>query len=330
MSTIAVDVMGGDLHPNKRLEGVASFLADPNSVGAKLILCGEKALLEEFKASLPEADGLRCQIRPTTSSIDMEAGLLQVRNAYKSGDSLFTSVQTVFDGEAQAIVSSGNTKAVVMFGIKILGLLDQVDKPVIAALMPTRTTSRIMLDAGIEVEASAKALVTNTFLGAQTYSALFKSRNPIVGLLSNGTEANKGNRLARASKDLLQELGQMGLFQFRGFVEPTELLFGPSQVVVTDGLTGNLVVKSLEAASRFMRAEASARGLLSPSLEEVLSFDSYGNGLILGLKDLVIKAHGNADGQVFRGALMLALSMKSSGMKKSLSDFSIPNLEGRF
>jgi glycerol-3-phosphate acyltransferase PlsX len=300
MARIAVDAMGGDRGPNEIVAGALAARAE----GIEPVLFGD-----------PSLDSRGLELRPTTGTIEMhEKPAEAVRS--KPDSSLVAAVRAVADGDADAVVSAGNTGAMLAAGLLELRRLPGVMRPAIAVPIPTERGPSVLLDAGANADARAEHLLQFATMGAVFAHELLGIERPQVRLLSIGEEREKGNQLALETHELLAA----SELEFAGNTEGRDLLRGAADVVVTDGFTGNVVLKTLEGTIRTildaLRAEitASPRGklgglLIRPAarrLRHRLDPDTYGGAYLLGLRGLAVIAHGNSSQTAIANAVRLA------------------------
>jgi glycerol-3-phosphate acyltransferase PlsX len=300
MARIAVDAMGGDRGPNEIVAGALAARAE----GIEPVLFGD-----------PSLDSRGLELRPTTGTIEMhEKPAEAVRS--KPDSSLVAAVRAVADGDADAVVSAGNTGAMLAAGLLELRRLPGVMRPAIAVPIPTERGPSVLLDAGANADARAEHLLQFATMGAVFAHELLGIERPQVRLLSIGEEREKGNQLALEAHELLAA----SELEFAGNTEGRDLLRGAADVVVTDGFTGNVVLKTLEGTIRTildaLRAEITAtpRGklgglLIRPAarrLRHRLDPDTYGGAYLLGLRGLAVIAHGNSSQTAIANAVRLA------------------------
>jgi glycerol-3-phosphate acyltransferase PlsX len=297
---IAVDAMGGDRGPAEIVAGALDARGD----GIEPVLFGAAGL---------DTHGL--ELRETTEVIGMhEKPAEAVRG--KPGSSLVASVRAVAEGEADAVVSAGNTGAMLAAGLLELRRLPGVMRPAIAVPLPTRRGPSVLLDAGANADARPEHLLQFATMGAVFAEEILGIANPEVRLLSIGEEAEKGNQLTLEAHALLAASD----LNFAGNTEGRDLLAGAADVVVTDGFTGNVALKAIEGTIRTLleglREEITAtpRGklggvLIRPAarrLRHRLDPDTYGGAYLLGLRGLAVIAHGNSSRTAIANAIRLA------------------------
>jgi glycerol-3-phosphate acyltransferase PlsX len=297
---IAVDAMGGDRGPD---EVVAGALA-ARSESIEPVLFGPAGL---------DTRGL--ELVETTETIAMHDKPAEAVRA-KPDSSLVASVRSVAEEVTRAVVSAGNTGAMLAAGLLELRRIPGVIRPAIAVPIPTRRGPSVLLDAGANADARADHLLQFATMGAVFAEEILDVRAPAVRLLSIGEESEKGNQLTLDAHELLAASD----LNFEGNTEGRDILSGAADVVVTDGFTGNVVLKTLEGTIltilESFRAEITAtpRGklgglLIRPAarrLRQRLDPDTYGGAYLLGLRGLAVIAHGNSSGTAIANAIRLA------------------------
>jgi glycerol-3-phosphate acyltransferase PlsX len=300
VTRIAVDAMGGDRGP---AEVVAGALA-ARSESLTPVLFGESGT---------DAQGL--ELVETSGVIGMDEKPADAVRS-KPDSSLVSSVRAVREGKADAVVSAGNTGAMLAAGLLELRRIPGVMRPAIAVPIPAQRGPSVLIDAGANADARPEHLVQFATMGAVFAEELLGLPEPTVRLLSIGEEAEKGNQLTLEAHELLRKSD----LNFQGNCEGRDVLRGAADVVVTDGFTGNVTLKLLEGTIRTLlealRAEitASTRGklgglLIRPAARRLrtrLDPDTYGGAYLLGLKGLAVIAHGNSGRRAVANAIRLA------------------------
>ena len=300
MARIALDAMGGDRAPEEIVAGALAAAAD----GIEIVLFGP-----------PGTDAGGLELVETTGVIEMhEKPAEAVRG--KPGSSLVAANVAVAEGRADAVVSAGNTGAMLAAGLLHLRRIPGVMRPAIAVPIPTRRGPSVLLDAGANADGRAEHLLQFGLMGAIFAEEILELPRPEVRLLSIGEEPEKGNQLTLEAHALLAASD----LHFAGNAESRDLLAGVADVVVCDGFTGNVTLKLLEGTIATLldalREEiaATARGklgglLIRPAarrLRERLDPDTYGGAYLLGLRGLSVIAHGNSSRQAIANAIRLA------------------------
>ena len=300
MARVAVDALGGDCAP----EEVVAGAVEAASLSLTPILFGPAGL---------DAAGL--ELVPTTQEIAMHEKPAEAVRA-KPDSSLVAACRAVGEGRAEAVVSAGNTGAMLAACLLELRRLPGVYRPAIAVAIPARRGPSVLIDAGANADARAEHLLQFAHMGAIFAEEVLEIPNPTVRLLSIGEEPEKGNALALEAHALLSESG----LNFTGNAESRALLHGAADVVVTDGFTGNVALKLLEGTiSTLLDAlreeiRATRRGrlgglLIRPAargLRRRLDPDTHGGAYLLGLRGLAVIAHGNSSSTAIANAIRLA------------------------
>jgi glycerol-3-phosphate acyltransferase PlsX len=315
---VAVDAMGGDHGPEVIVAGAVSA----SRAGIPVVLVGDES---RVKAALPRGVTLPVVHAPEVVGMG-EAAVAAVRR--KPDSSLRRAVDLVQRGEASAAVSCGNSGAVVVAAVLGLGVLDQVERPAIAAVLPRSDGGQlVLLDAGANVDCRPEQLACFAILGA-AYARLLGVPDPRVGLLANGEEATKGNQQSRATLPLLQALP----LRVVGNTEPHAALAGACDVLVCDGFVGNVLVKGVEAAAETVvtllrdeiKRNPSARfgaWLTSRAFgrfRQRVAWQAYGGGLLLGTRGVVVVGHGRANAEAVHAAVKIAHQAASQGLVPGL------------
>ncbi len=314
--TLAIDAMGGDAGPEAVVEGVA--YAVKRGLKTRFIFFGDKAQLEPLVAARPElADA---QIRHADGVVAMTDKPMHVLRRGRD-TSMWSAVSALSDSEAQAVVSCGNTGALMAVARKQLGMIEGVERPAITALWPTPRGRTVVLDVGANVEATGDQLVQFAIMGEAFFRALTKAEKPTVGLLNVGAEDLKGHDLIRTAARVLREADPD--MAFKGFVEGNDISKGTVDVVVTDGFTGNVALKTAEGAARLLgqwmretltgtlNAKLGAL-LMMPGLKKLkdrIDPSSNNGGVFLGVNGIVVKSHGGADARGVASAVKMAASL---------------------
>jgi glycerol-3-phosphate acyltransferase PlsX len=300
---VAVDAMGGDRAPEEIVAGALEAAGD----GIYPVLYGPRDVLE------PLAGGLEIVHAEEVVAMD-EKPADAARDKRES--SMFLACRSVGEGEAQAVLSAGNTGAMLAAGLLEIRRLPDVHRPAIAVVLPAVAGPSVLIDSGANADARPEHLLQFGHMGAVFAEEILGLRAPSVALLSIGEEPDKGNRLVREAHALLAE----SPLHFVGNTESRELLAKAADVVVCDGFSGNLALKLLEGSIKTLlegiRAEIAAtpRGklgglLIRPAarrLRERLDPETYGGAYLLGLRGLVVIAHGNSSRRAIANAIRLA------------------------
>lgn len=310
--------MGGDHGASVVVPACAQALADNPQV--RLLLHGDEAVLKPHLAKHPLL-AQRCEVRHADKVIAMDEKPAQAMRRGK-GSSMWNAVEAVKSGEAAAAVSAGNTGALMAISKLQLRTVGDVDRSPLVVDWPGEGGVTTVLDAGANVDCDAKRLLEFAILGEAFHRAVHGVAHPTIGILNVGAEDQKGHEEVREAHRLLRE-NDLGL-DYRGFVEGSDFTRGVVNVIVTDGFTGNVALKTAEGTARFIMAELRAAltsSLISKAgavlasgplkaLRDKLSPDPAAP--LLGLNGLVVKSHGSATSKDFAGAVRLAANLARS------------------
>jgi glycerol-3-phosphate acyltransferase PlsX len=308
--------MGGDRAPEVVVDGLA--IAAERHPGARFLLVGDAARLTPMLERVRRA-GAVCSVRhaPDVIGNDMKpTAALRMRNA-----SMRVAIDAVASGEASGVVSAGNSGALLVLSQIVIKTLPGIDRPAMAGIGPSARGDVVMLDLGANVLCDARNLVEFAVMGDVFARTALGLPAPTIGLLNNGSEEQKGEERLREAAEVLR-VSHIAP-QFRGFVEGHDITAGTTDVVVTDGFTGNIALKTGEGALRLVRemlrevftSSLSAKLgylLVKPSMErlrEWLDPRRYNGAVMLGLNGVVVKSHGGTDAEGFAYAIDVAVDM---------------------
>jgi glycerol-3-phosphate acyltransferase PlsX len=320
---IALDVMGGDRGP---AEAVAGAVMASREDGAEVLLVGRRAAID---AELAKHGGATTGVEVVDAADVIEMGEQPAPAVRAKPDSsLVVGVDLVRSGRAAGFVSAGNSGAVLVASLLALKRIRGVDRPALATLFPTLSGHCLVCDIGANPDCRPEQILQFGIMGATYLERVFDRPRPRVGLLSNGEEDSKGNALAREAHVLLRDSG----LNFVGNVEGTDLFHHKADVVVTDGFTGNVVLKAAEESATFLaelirqEAKRDLMGmigglLLKPAFARIrrrVSYDEYGGAPLLGIDGVCIKAHGRSNARAIRSALRVARHAAERGLPDAI------------
>ena len=309
---IAIDAMGGDNSPDKVIEGIRLHSYSSNDVIYKIF--GEKNLLNPLieKHNLSKQ---KIELIHTTDAVQGEDTALSAAKRGKN-TSLWLAIDSVKNNKAHAIVSAGNTGALFLISKLNLKMIDNIDKPALAALWPSKKGMNVVLDLGANIECSTKNLLDFSIMGSALHKALFEKEKPKVALLNIGSEELKGNATIKDTYQLLNDK-KNSLFDFSGYIEGNNIMEGDVNVIVADGFTGNIALKTAEGTSNFIISELK-KALTTSFIGKLSSLINYNNlknfkkkldprlyngAILVGLNKPVIKSHGSTDAIGFANSL---------------------------
>lgn len=325
---IALDAMGGDRAPDMVVAGAA--LARERMPHVHFLMCGDEDSLRPLLAKQPALAAVTT-IRHTKELIGSND---KPSTAIKSGrnSSMRLAIDAVFEGEASCVVSAGNTGALMAIAKYVLKTLPGIDRPAIATFFPTLRGECCMLDLGANVQCDANNLVQFAVMGEVFARTVLGFEQPTIGLLNIGVEDLKGNEEVREAAAILRDSDLP--IAFKGFVEGDDIGAGTVDVVVTDGFTGNVALKTAEGTINFYtkmlkQAFASswiarlgyflARGAIN-TLRNKMDPRRYNGAMLLGLNGIVVKSHGGTDAIGFANAIGVAADMVVHGFQAKIRD----------
>jgi glycerol-3-phosphate acyltransferase PlsX len=316
---ISIDAMGGDHGPGELVPGVA-HAARQLGDDVRFLLHGNEDALRAEVARCPALVG-RAELRHAAKVVAMDEKPAQALRRGKDS-SMWNAVEAVKTGEAAVAVSAGNTGALMAISKLILRMSADLDRPPLVASVPTRKGLTTFLDVGANVDCDAERLVEFAILGEVFHRAAHGVAKPTIGLLNVGIEEMKGHQEVREAHRILRE-GGLDL-DYRGFVEGDDLTRGIVDVIVTDGFTGNVALKTAEGAAAFIRDElkAALTGSLMGRIGAMFAMPALRRfrerlnpppaAPLLGLNGMVLKCHGGASGRDFAQALRVAVDLARS------------------
>ena len=327
--TVALDAMGGDHAPDMVVQGLQ--VAHVRFPEARFLLFGDRKKLDPLVVGDPAG---YCEVRHTDQVVAADD---RPSRALRRGGrtSMRLAIDAVRDGEAAGVVSAGNTGALMAMSKFSLRTLPGIYRPAIASFIPTMTGESVMLDLGANIQCDAEALAQFAVMGADFARTVLGRMQPSVGLLNVGEEELKGNNTVRAAHEVLRQVSPIG-FDYRGFVEGDDIAMGTVDVIVTDGFTGNIALKTAEGTARMIANLMQSSFAVSwrtrlgyvlarPSIRALrarLDPSTYNGGVFLGLNGIAVKSHGGTDANGFATAIGLAIDMAIDGMiEKIRADF---------
>lgn len=304
---VAIDGMGGDLAPKSVFQG----LARSQNRDFHFLIFGDELRLKQFEYLLPSC--ISYEIRHCDLIVTPEMDVLSsLKSAKKS--SMGMAIQSVQTNEALAVISSGNTGLYMALSKIILKTISDIDRPAIASLIPAKNERQtVFLDLGANAECSVKNLIDFAIMGEAVAGSIFNKKDIKLALLNIGSEKSKGSKLVRSTSEILEKLFP----NYSGFIEGDAIHSGDVDVIITDGFTGNVSLKTMEGTAKYIISELK-KSLASSFLAKIGATLSYFalsslkkkfdprlfNGAVLvGLNGVVVKSHGNSDGVGFANAI---------------------------
>ena len=329
--SIAIDAMGGDHSPDKTIKGVQIFLEQNKS--------NEDFILNIFgKANEINAKLKKYNINSNFINIidsdkiisDDETPMTAVKNSKNS--SMWNCIQHQLEGKSDISLSAGNTGVLLVLSRMILKMITGVSKPALAGLWPSEDSMNVVLDLGANIECNDQNLVDFAELGSALFKSLFPNRKPKVSLLNVGSEEIKGTEMLKTASKRLKELSNEENFIYKGYIEGNSIMSGDSNVIVTDGFTGNIALKTAEGTAKFI-TQSLKKSLTENVLTRIsliLSYFSikkfknkldprkYNGAIFLGLNGPVVKSHGGTDGLGFYYSIDLCYRIVKGNLMKQI------------
>ena len=315
---IALDGMGGDLAPGSVIEG--AYLASKKLLNIKFNIYGNKNKILPILKKKKEILNL-VNFRHTKDVITNDTKPTDALKKSKRMSSMFQAINSVHKGESQAVVSGGNTGALMAISIVLLKTIKGIDRPAIASMFPTIKSETVMLDLGANINCSLKNILDFVILGKTFAKTVLGLKKPKIGILNVGSEGLKGNELVRLAYLKLSK--NISDVDFYGFVEGNDISKGIVNVIVTDGFTGNIALKTAEGTAKLYTnfLESSFKDNLlskiifliaSPILKSLLDRvdpSKYNGAMLLGLNGIVVKSHGGSKAEGFANAISVAYDL---------------------
>ncbi len=325
--TLSVDAMGGDDAPQMTIEGVKIALDRMPHV--RILLFGDETRISPIANSVLASVKDRVEIRHTEDVVSRhEKPAVALRSGRNS--SMRLAINSVKEGESTGIVSAGNTGALMAMAKFVMKTLPGIHRPAIASTLPTKRGKTVMLDLGANIDCTAENLTQFAVMGEVYARNVLGIAKPTVGLLNVGSEEMKGNEAVQQTAKVLEETHLP--IEYYGFVEGNDIGLGTVDVVVTDGFTGNIALKTAEGTasllSHFLR-EALTGSLLAkigamlamPALrafKDKMDPRLYNGAMFLGLNGICVKSHGGTDGLGFANAIEVAIDLASSNVNEEI------------
>ena len=300
---IAVDAMGGDGSPKKIIDGVIHHYKN-NKDTYYQIFGDQNKIINLINKNLPNSS---FEVIHTTDTVKGTDSPLEGAKRGKK-TSMWLAIQSVKDKKSDIVISAGNTGALLVIAKLNLKMIENIDKPALSALWPNKKGMSVVLDLGANIECSPKNLIDFSIMGSSLYKSLYPEDNPRVALLNIGSEELKGNEVI---KETYQQLSQKDHqdFEFKGYIEGNQLMNGDVNVIVADGFTGNVALKTAEGTANFITSELkkAMTGNIIGKISSLLNISNlkkfkerldprlYNGAIFIGLDSPVVKSHGGTD-----------------------------------
>jgi glycerol-3-phosphate acyltransferase PlsX len=300
---IAVDAMGGDGSPKKIIDGIIHNHKSNKDIFYKIF--GDANKIKKLIDG--HINNVFYEIIHTSNSVKSTDSPLEAAKRGKD-TSMWLSVESVKKKESDIVISAGNTGALLVISKLNLKMIENIDKPALSALWPNKKGMSVVLDLGANIECSSKNLVDFSIMGSSLYKSLYPSENPNVALLNIGSEELKGSETIKETFKILKEK-ELEDFNFLGYIEGNELMNGEVNVIVSDGFSGNIALKTAEGTANFITSELkkALEGTLIGKISSLLNISNlkkfkkrldprlYNGAIFIGLDSPVVKSHGGTD-----------------------------------
>jgi len=325
---IAVDAMGGDGSPKKIIEGINHHFKNNKNTFYQIF--GDKGQIEKFIT-----DELPSENFEIVHTEDVVKGTDSPLEGAKRGKktSMWLAIQSVKEKKSDVVISAGNTGALLVISKLNLKMIDNIDKPALSALWPNKKNMSVVLDLGANIECSPKNLIDFSIMGSSLFNSLYPNDEAKVALLNIGSEELKGNEII---KETYQQLNKRtnNDFEFKGYIEGNQLMNGDVNVIVADGFTGNVALKTAEGTANFITSELkkAMTGNLIGKMSSLLNISNlkkfkkrldprlYNGAIFIGLDSPVIKSHGGTDYIGFSNSLSVCSKTVTGNLIKKITN----------
>ena len=306
--SIAIDAMGGDDAPDKTIRGIKIFL-DRNKSKNDFVLniFGKEDLLNNALKKYNVNSNLIKIFKSNSVVSDEESPMSAVKNSKNT--SMWNCIQHQLDGKSDISLSAGNTGVLLIISRMILKMINEVNKPALAGLWPNQNGMNVVLDLGANIECNDQNIIDFAELGSALFKSLYPDQKPKVSLLNVGSEEMKGTEMLKTASKRLKELSNQDNFIYKGYIEGNNIMTGDSNVIVTDGFTGNIALKTAEGTAKFItkNLKKSLTENIFTKISLIFSYFSlkkfknkldprkYNGAIFLGLNGPVVKSHGGID-----------------------------------
>lgn len=333
MIKIAIDAMGGDNAPDAIIKGTIKALKLNNNI--EIYLYGKKDLIDKaIKNDNVSSDIInRINIVNCSEVIGFdESPTVAIKT--KKDSSIVVACNDLKQGKVDAIVSAGSSGALLVCGTLLVGRIKNIERPAFGTIVPTETGNCLLIDCGANADCKPSYLNQFAMIGSIYYKEMFKKSKPIVKLLNIGTEEEKGNLLIKEAHDLLKQNTNIN---YNGYAESRDAIFGSCEVLVSDGFSGNIFLKTYEGTAKFILNNLKSVFkkniftilgylLIKNNLQSLIKkfdYKKYGGAPILGLNKIIIKVHGNTDGE----EIVYAVNQAQNFVQNNVNDRIINNIK---
>ena len=331
--SIAIDAMGGDNAPDKTIEGIKLFLDKNKSTNDFILnIFGKENIIKEKLNKYNIKSNFINIIHSNTVVSDEETPLTAVKNSKNT--SMWNCIYHQIEGKSDISLSAGNTGVLLVISRMILKMMSEVSKPALAGLWPNQNGMNVVLDLGANIECNEQNLVDFAELGSALFKSLFPNEKPKVSLLNVGSEEIKGTELLKATSKRLKDLSSDENFIYKGYVEGNNIMSGETNVIVTDGFTGNIALKTAEGTAKFITQnlkESLTKNIITKislifsyfslkKFKEKLDPRKYNGAIFLGLNGPVVKSHGGIDSTGFYHSIDLCYKIVKGNLMSEIKN----------
>ena len=329
--SIAIDAMGGDNSPDKTIEGVKIFLdKNRNNEDFTLNIFGKEDEINKKIIKYKINTNSINIINSNSIVSDKESPMTAVKNSKNT--SMWNCIQHQIEGKSDVSLSAGNTGVLLVISRMILKMMNELNKPALAGLWPNQSGMNVVLDLGANIECNDQNLIDFAELGSALYKSLFPNEEPKVSLLNVGSEEIKGTEMLKTAHKKLKNLSTKDNFIFKGYIEGNNIMNGESNVIVTDGFTGNIALKTAEGTAKFItkNLKKSLTENLFSKFSLIFSYSSlkkfrerldprkYNGAIFLGLNGPVVKSHGGIDATGFYHSIDLCYKIVKGNLMSEI------------
>jgi glycerol-3-phosphate acyltransferase PlsX len=331
--SIAIDAMGGDNAPDKTIEGIKLFLDKNKSTNDFVLnIFGKENIIKEKFDKYNIKSNFVNIIHSNTVVSDEETPLTAVKNSKNT--SMWNCIYHQIEGKSDISLSAGNTGVLLVISRMILKMMSEVSKPALAGLWPNQNGMNVVLDLGANIECNEQNLIDFAELGSALFKSLFPYEKPKVSLLNVGSEEIKGTELLKATSKRLKDLSSEENFIYKGYIEGNNIMSGESNVIVTDGFTGNIALKTAEGTAKFITQnlkESLTKNIITKislifsyfslkKFKEKLDPRKYNGAIFLGLNGPVVKSHGGIDSTGFYHSIDLCYKIVKGNLMSEIKN----------
>ena len=325
---IAVDAMGGENSPKKIINGIINNQKQNKDVIYNIF--GNKEKIEEIFPKNYDKNTFKV-FHTSNKILDTDSALTAAKKGKDT--SMWLTIQSLKNNESDVAISAGNTGALFVLSKLNLDMIENIDKPALSALWPNKKNFNVVLDLGANIECNDKNLIDFSIMGSSLYKSLYPNDDPIVGLLNIGSEELKGNEVIKKAYQILQNRNNNN-FKFDGYIEGNHIMDGDVNVIVTDGFTGNIALKTAEGTANFIVNEfknsmtSSILGKISSMIniknlnkvKKKLDPRLYNGAILIGLNSPVVKSHGSTDHIGFSNSLNVCIKIVKNNLIQKIKD----------